>query len=106
VNQFEAVTPFSDEIFNFILRYANPLFNSEQDFKKYVINCFGDHGTEIFITHMKKVGSQYSRELILSKDGDIVQNPEVLAEYGLMQPPDNDQLSAGPPFIPMENSLR
>jgi hypothetical protein len=55
--KFEPITPFSDEIFNFILRYAQPLFSSEEDFKKYVINCFGDHGTEIFIMHMKAVGT-------------------------------------------------
>lgn len=68
---WEPITPFSSEVFSFIARYAAPLFKSENDFKDYVMKNFGEHGTEIFIMHLKTLGSKYSKELILSKDGDI-----------------------------------
>jgi hypothetical protein len=77
---WEPITPFSSEIFSFIARYARPLFSTEADFKDYVLKNFGEHGTEIFIMHLKTLGSKYSKELVLTKDGDITQNPTVLVE--------------------------
>lgn len=61
---------------------------------------FGEHGTEVFIMHLKTLGPKYSKELILSKEGDITQNPIVLAEQGMIQRPEKSR------FIPIENSLR
>lgn len=50
---FKPHTPFPEHILNLIVLYCKPLFASEYDLKRYVLNNMKRDGTEIFVLHLR-----------------------------------------------------
>lgn len=50
---FKPYTPFPEHILNLIVKYCKPLFASEYDLKRYVLNNMKHDGTEIFVLHLR-----------------------------------------------------
>lgn len=74
------LTPESNRMFQLIVQYCWPLFSSELNFKKYVLNHFCANGTQVFITHLRNpVAPSLSPELFSDESDDIrTKGPEDL----------------------------
>lgn len=74
------LTPRAPQVLQTISSYCAPLFTSELQFKRYVLNHMKEDGTELFITHLRcPTQPLLASELVSStKRDDIVARSEVL----------------------------
>ncbi len=80
---FIAITPMLPQVMQLIITYCAPLFTSELQFKRYVVNNLKTDGTEIFITHLRNPNSNAVTSEIVQLKDDIVVTDEVQKLLGL-----------------------
>ena len=74
-DNFLALTPHSSRMMKVISQYCWPLFSSETNLKKYILNHLRSNGTQVFITQLRNpVSPQLNPELLANEAGDIRTN--------------------------------
>ena len=75
---FKPHTPFPEHILNLIVLYCKPLFASEYDLKRYVLNDMKRDGTEIFVLHLRNPNKNLNECELEATADDISLNEECL----------------------------